>query len=81
VYLKVVASVLPKVSKLTIDNEKRHATDWTKEELIAFLNQAKQREPCADEGGPLIVSGAVRAHARNISIGEDGRAAAGQGYY
>lgn len=38
-YVRVIASVLPKESTLTI--EKRDATDWTREELVAFLNNAR----------------------------------------
>lgn len=38
-YVRVIASVLPKETTLTV--EKRDATDWTREELVAFLNDAR----------------------------------------
>lgn len=44
-YVRVIASVLPKETSLTI--EKRDATDWTREELVAFLNDARDGGPGA----------------------------------
>lgn len=52
VYVRVIASVLPKESTLTIDN-KRDATDWTRAELVAFLSDAR-------DGG----KGAAKANGR-----------------
>ena len=51
VYLKVVASILPRESKLTIDDKKRDATDWTRAELVAFLNSATNRKKEPDDSG------------------------------